>query len=252
MDPSAKYGGKSTPVNSLNGYSGSGQTQYGVDSQNVFTTTDKGGMRGVALLAMVIAELSLKKKATDLAEDYYELNKKDYDFFLATHQTPIQTTAAEAMSPTDNPLYAVDNYASAAAGMSKAGVLDKQWFEARRRVSKYAVGLQRRIDYDFAVGRGHAIVAGWNLGRRYEITWTDEHNNRRFDRKLEAANMGIGVGNIVRQGLASAVGKVTGAYDNLGDTVASIGNGLARGGGYAEGRRYAAGKYPTNDINKAG
>lgn len=240
------------PSTGTNGITGQGQTQPGAGIEAGMQTTDKGGMRGVGLLAIVIAELALKKEATDLAEDYYNLNKKDYDFFLATHQTPIATTVAEAMSPTDNPLYKLDSYASAAAGMSKVGVLERQWFEARRRVSRYAVGLQKRIDYDFAIARTHGIMSGWNVARRYELTYRDEHNNRRFDRKIEAANMGIGVGNVVRTGLASAVGRVTQSLDGLGDTVASIGNGWAQGGGYKEGRRYAEGKYPGGrELNKS-
>lgn len=240
------------PVSDKNAYSGSGQTQPGSDPVMGLTSTDKGGMRGLGLLAIVIAEIALKKKATDIAEDYYKLNKKDYDFFLATHQTPIAASVSEAMSPTLNPLYTVDAYASVPAGIAKSAILDKQWFEARRRVSKYAVGLQARIDYDFAVARTHGVVAGWNLGRRYEIDWTDAHNNRRFDKMAEVANIGIGVGNTARAGLASATAKVSGALDALGDTVASIGNGWAQGGGYKEGRRYASGKYDQMTQPPAG
>lgn len=222
-----------------NGPVGKGQTQPGSGNTAIeiaSTSVNKGGMRGAGLIATVIAEISLKDRATDLAYDYYNTNKKDYDFFKATHQPAIQQSVSEAMSPTTNPSYTPDFYASAPAGMSKAGILDKQWFEARRRVGRYSFGLQKRIDYDFAVLRTHAIVGGWNIARRYELTYADEHNNRRIDRILEAGNIGIGVGNIVRQGLASSVANLSSAYDNIGDTIASIGNGYFANSGYKAGR----------------
>ena len=237
-----------------NGYSGKGQTQWGTGEDAVamqVSTTNKGGMRGLGLLAMVFAEIALKRESLDLAKDYFKINKKDYDFFVSTHQAPIAQTVAEAMSPVDNPVYEQDYYASVPAGMGKSSILDQQWFEARRRVHRYATGLQRRIDYDFALRRTHGILSGWNLGRRYEMTYADEHNNRRFDRKIEAGNIGIGIGNIVRQGLSSSVSNLSSAYDNLGDTVSTIGNGLAANTGYNAGRAQTAQRYTSMENTKA-
>lgn len=242
-----------TNVVPANGYTGVGQTQFMVDGASVAVgtqSTNKGGMRGAGLLAVVLAEIALKKKAADLAEDYYKTNKRDYDFFLNVHQPAIAATVAEAMSPTQNPAYSYDFYASSPAGIAKTAVLDKQWFEARRRAPRYATGLQRRIDYDYAVLRAHGVVAGWNVGRRYEIAWADAHNNRRFDKIGQVSNLGIGVGNVVRQGLTSSVRGLSGAYDGLGDTIAAIGNGYAANSGYKAGRQDAAVRYSsrTPDI----
>jgi hypothetical protein len=205
-------------------------------------SNDKGGMRGVGLLAMVIAEIALKKKAIDLAEDYYKTNKKDFDFFVNNHEGPMQDTAEEAFGPR-NPKYNYDLYASVPAGIAKAGIIDRQWFEARRRIPKYNTGQNARLDYDMAVARAAAVAAGWNLATRYEFNWADEHNNRRMDRIVAVANMGIGVGNIVQQGLSAAVSNLSTAYDKIGDTVASIGNGYASSRGYVAGRANAKEKY---------
>lgn len=197
---------------------------------------DKGGMRGVGLLLVMLAEAALKKKSVDIAQDYLKENQREYANFVRIHQGAIKQTVAEAMSPYDNPTYRHDFYAAASAGMAKSSVIDKQWFETRRRVHRYATGLQARVDFDFAVARMHGIMAGWFMGRRYEMAYADEHNNRQFDRKLEAANIGLGVGNIVRQSLATAVNNLSGAYDNIGDTIAVIGNGYAKREGYKDGR----------------
>lgn len=229
----------STNFNTANNFGASGPEVIMATASN-----DKGGMRGIGLLAMVIAEIALKAKAIALAEDYYKTNKKDFDFFVANHEGPMRDTAQEAFGP-KNPKYNYDLYASVPAGIAKAGIIDRQWFEARRRIPKYNTGQNARLDYDMAVARSAAVAAGWNLAVRYELNWADEHNNRRMDRRVAVANMGIGVGNIVQQGLSAAVSNLSTAYDKIGDTVASIGNGYAMSRGYNAGRENTKQQYKS-------
>lgn len=222
----------------MNGISSIGQNQFGASGLEVTTATqsnDKGGMRGIGLLAMVIAEIALKKKVADLAEDYYDINRKDYDFFRNTHQGPMAATAAEAFGP-QNPTYNYDLYASVPAGIAKASIIDRQWFEARRRIPKYNVGQQYRLDYEMAIARAAGVVAGWNMAVRYELNYADDRNERAYKRKLAIAGVGIGFGAIVREGLSASVSKLATAYDGIGDTIASIGNGYAAKTGYNQGR----------------
>ena len=229
-----------------NGYTGVGQTQMiaGEDAVSTLASSiDKGGMRGLGLLAMAIAEFELKQKVIDLGQNYYNINLQDYNFFANRHEPQMAETAREAFSQTLNPTYNTDFYASLPGGIASTAVNDRQWFEARRRMSKYNIGAQRRLDYDMAVVRTHAILSGWNMGTRYELSWADQHTLRAYDRMLSTANIGIGVGAIARQGLASAVGEVSQAYDTLGDTVASIGNGFAAQGGFNAGRQQARQMY---------
>lgn len=235
--------GKTTPSG---GYTKENQTQW-MNGENAVATilgsVNKGGMRGVGLLAVTLAEAKLKVDTYKLARDYYNTNKKDYDFFKSTHQAPIQASAQDAMSNTTNPPYVADFYASAPAGMAASAQIDKSWWETMRRTGRYARGLRQKITYEMALIRAHAIVGGWNTGRRYELTFADEHNNRRFDRKVEIANIGLGVGNIVAQGLASSVSKLAAAQDNLGDIAATIGNGLAAQTGYNKARQNVSEAY---------
>lgn len=234
------------PTSSPNGPTSTGQNQYLVGENALATMTssiDKGGMRGIGLLLMAIAEFSLKKKAVDLAKDYYDTNKRDYDHFRSVHQPLIQGSVQEAFNNAMNPTYNYDTYASVPAGIAKTSILDKQWFETRRRLSRYNIGQAQRINYDFAALRSHAVVAGWNIATRYEYAWTDDHNNRAFDKKLAVTNIGIGVGNIVRQGLSAAVGNLATSYDHIGDTIASIGNGVSAKAGYFAGIDNAQQRY---------
>lgn len=239
-------------TNPVNGYTGARQDQmFNTDGARatLVGSIDKGGMRGIGLLAMALAEAKLKRDTIELAEDYYNVNKKDYDAFVSIHQGPISQTVSEAMSSVTNPAYEYDLYASIPAGIAKTSISDKQWFETRRRMPRYATGAQKRVDYEFALARTHAVVAGWNIGTRYEINYADEHNNRRFDRKITASNIGIGIGNIVRQGLASSVSRLASSYDDLGDTISTIGNGLAARSGYNAGRQIAGDRYKS-EVSK--
>lgn len=231
-----------------NAYTSAGQNTFLADSQStaiLLQSIDKGGMRGLGLLAIAIAEAKLKQDSIKLARDYYKLNKKDFDFFVAQHEGPIAQSVAEAMSDVTNPVYQYDLYASVPAGIAKTSIGEKQWFETRRRTHRYAIGAQKRIDYEFALMRTHAIAAGWNIGTRYEINYADEHNNRRFDRKIAVSNIGVGIGNIVRARLASSVSRLASANDNLGDTISTIGNGLAARSGYNVGREQTARRYDS-------
>lgn len=222
-----------------NGYTGQGQNQFmaGQDAiATLNTSIDKGGMRGLGLLAAAIAEFALKQKTIDLANDYYNTNKQDYDFFTSVHQPAIASSASEAFG-VHNPNYNWDFYASVPAAIAKVNKIDKQWFQARRRIPKYNIGQQARLDYDMGVVRAHAIAAGWNAGIRYELTWVQAHNNRAFNRKASIVQTGIGLGNTIRSGLANSIASLSTSYDVMGDTIASIGNGYAAYSGSNDARQ---------------
>lgn len=229
-----------------------GQHAPGASGADLFAATQsisKGGMRGVGLVAAMIAEVVLKQKAIEIAEDYYKTNKREYDWFIGTHSPIMAQSANEAVA---GKTYAADNYASVPAGVAKSAVLDRQWFEARRRIPKYNVGQFRRLDYDMAVARSMAVTAGWNIAVRYEQEWADQHNARTFKRKIEMAQLGVELGNQVRDGLSRASSNLASAYDNIGDTIASIGNGYAAKSGYEDGRKYAQSQYAAANKRPAG
>lgn len=210
----------------------------GPDSMSMVNMpTTGGGMRGIGLVALILSQVALKLETVNIAKDYYKQNKKDFDNFKATHQSGAVQSVSEAMSEITNPKYTPDEYASVPAGISKAKIVEQAWFAARRRTHRYATGAQQRLDYDFAVLKVSAVATGWNAGRRYEQAWADGHNERRFNRKMVMANLGIAQGNIVKQGLSTAVGNVSKAYSGLSSEIGSIGNGYFKKQGYEDGRR---------------
>ena len=227
-----------TPASKSNGDSAMVSTTQGPQPADVaLSSLTSGGMRGIGLVAFLIAQIVLKQKTLKIAKDYYKTAKRDLDFFVSTHQPGTIASVTEAMSEVSNPKYKSDLYASAPAGIAKSKVVELAWFAARRRTARYNVGVMERLDYDMAILRTSAAISGWNMARRYEMAWADAHNERRFNRKLAMANVGIGVGNIVREGLATSVGKLTSASNELTNTVASIGNGYFAKQGYEDARK---------------
>jgi hypothetical protein len=237
-----------------NGITGQTQTQPAGNGADMFSATQsisKGGMRGIGLVAAMLGEIILKNKAIDIARDYYNTNKRDYDFYFSRHSGPMAASITEAFGPT-NPTYNPDLYASAASGIAKSAVIDRMWYEARRRIPKYNVGQAARLDYDMALARAAAAAAGWGISNRYELNWADERNDRAFKRKVEMANIGIGIANSVRDKMTRATTNLASAYDNIGDNIASIGNGYAAKKGYEAGRSYGRNKQSATSAQPTG
>lgn len=207
------------------------------------------GLRGLGALAFIIAQVILKVKALKIAKNYYKTNKKDFDYFVRTYQPAQTASVSEVTSLSLNPKYIPDTYASAPAGMGTAKVVDRKWFESRRRMNRYNTGSQRRIDYDFAMLRTAALVSGWNMGLRYEQSWADAHNERRINKIVSMANVGITAGNIVRQGLATAVEGLQNATNSAGDALAAVGNGYFESKGDAAGTKYVKDRIASDTAN---
>lgn len=227
-----------------------GGAHYSPVTADLGQTLDPGGMRGIGLVVFMIAQIALKLETVELSKDYYRTNKKDFDWFKATHQPGMAASVLEAMSEISNPDYTTDLYASSPAGMGKSKLLDAKWFATRRRMNRYLTGAQKRVDYDFAIFRSAAIASGWNMGRRYEMTWTDAHNERAFNKKIAMANIGVAAGNTMRQGLATAVANMQNAYSNIGSSINSVANGLYEKEGYENGRNGTRARYGAMTENQ--
>lgn len=220
-------------------YTGGNQTQWGADSQAVSDMSggkSAGGMRGIGLIAFVLGQIFLNNKSLSLSKDYYNTNKQDFDFFQHTHQTPMAATAAEAFSATGNPSYTVDLYASVPAAAARVAELDRQWLMARKSLSRYATGAASRLDYEYAKHRVQQMAANWYMGYRSELTYAQDHNERQFNRQVMVVNLGIGAGNEVAKGLASAAQGLNSAYTQAGNQLGSIASGISGSIGQKQGK----------------
>lgn len=219
-------------------YSGGSQNQWGSDAGavgNISSSKTAGGMRGLGLIALVLGQLYIDNKIIDLASDYYKVNLQDFQFFQSTHQAPMAATAAEAFNPALNPAYVQDKYVAIPASAARVAELDRRWLASRKSLSRYATGAAQRLDYEYAKQRTAQMAASWFLGWHSELAYAQEHNERQFNRKVTVVNIGIGVGNEVARGLASAAGSMNNALTGAGNQLGSIASGLSQDIGQRKG-----------------
>lgn len=224
-------------------YTGGGQEQYSVGASEIGAVLNNynfGGVNGFGILIIEAAQLSLLIDNYNTAENYYDVNKQDFDFFVSNYESKMVSSLNEAISrpvyegPTFLPQYGKLDYLSSIGRGASAGprILDKKWYDTRRRVGKYHIGLGRWIDYKFAMAKVQSTLDGWNIGFRYEDHRKEVYNEQRHAHRTNILNLGIGVGNAARAGLASSVGALTEARSNVSSQLGSIGNGLATNASY--------------------
>ena len=134
-------------------------------------------------------------------------------------------------------------YVATPAAAARVAETDRQWLIARKSLSRYAVGAGQRLDYEYAKQRVALMAANWYMGFRSELTYAQDHNERQFNRQVMVVNIGIGAGNEVAKGLASAASGLNSAYTQLGNQFGSIASGLAGSIGQKQGQADARSDY---------
>ena len=222
-------------------YTSSGQTAA-VGAGSIDPSVMALGMGGTRLFAIYAAyqQLQALKSNLTIANNYYNVNKQDFDFWNTTYNPRMVSALTEAMSRpfyttgTFTPQYgALDYIASTGRGMSRASLkYDKAWYNDRRRVGKYNVGQGHRVDLKYALARFNAELEGWNIGFRFEDNRKMMYDEQRHAHQAEILNLGIGAGNAARAGLATAVRGVSEAKAQRAGLAGSLSNGLSTFAGY--------------------
>lgn len=239
-----------------NTYSGQGQVESPV-VRSIDPSISSFSLGGVRIWPLVTALLQVNQLENNvqLAKNYYNQNKKDFDFWQSTYQSNMASALTEARtrpfytSNTFTPQYgALDYLASTGRGQSRASLrFDREWLNARRKVNRYNVGHGRRLDYKFAMGRFNAELEGWNLGFRFEDNRKMQYDEQRHAHQAEILNLGIGAGNAVRRGLATAVEGLSEAKSQTAGLFGSLSNGLSTYFGF---RDQTAGMRQNSETTK--
>lgn len=233
-------------------YSGGNHAPWGMnDTAHPVELTGAGGYSGPGggffALAMTLAQSAITFQQLQLAQNYYNTNKKDFDFFRNTYQARLVAHKDQAFAA---PFYVQDYNVSVGGALEHTKVYDEKWLQSRRRAHRYAVGHQQHIDYTYYMMRRRAAMSAYLMGRRVEDARKDWKDDQIQTHKVQALNFGIAVGNIARQGLAQAVGTKEKALDELGSRVGGFANGAAERNGYVQGRN--AGSKGLNDSSSSG
>lgn len=219
-----------------NTYTGSMAVPYGMND-NARTSIDGASYGGVAGALLVAAQVFLAYQQLQTAQNYYDKNKQDFDFFKNNYQPQLTAHKDQAFTA---PWYVQDYYPITGASLARVKVYDEKWLQTRRRLHRYAIGHQKHVDYQYYMIRRKAAYAAWVAGRRMEDARKDWKDDQTQTHKVQALNFGISAGNIARQGLSSSVGTLEHAYDELGSRIGGFGNGLAEYQGYKAQRKNAS------------
>lgn len=236
---------KNTPT-----YSGGGQEQGSVGSStlgNILNNYGFGGISGFGMGIIEAAQAALLVQDLNTAQNYFNVNKKDFDFFQSTYEFRMQSSLTEAIS---RPLYeagtfqpqygTLDYLAVLGRGLSMAArKVDYAWYLTRRRQSKYNIGKGKWIDYKFTMEKIQQGFQGWNIGFRYEDHRKDAYDEQRHANRINILNLGISVGNMARNGLATSTRALSEARQQTAGQLGALSNDL----GYSSGKK-------TFDKNK--
>jgi hypothetical protein len=224
-------------------YTPSGQTipagGSGVDPS--LLNVSLGGTRVLALWSAYQQVQALQQNLS-LAQQYYNENVKDFNFWVSTYQGKMSSALTEGIQrpfyTTGNytPQYGALDYQSAyVRGQSKASlIVDRAWFNARRNISKYNTGQGHRADVMYALKRLNAEFNGWNLGFRYEDNRKMMYDEQRHAHQAEILNLGIGATNAVRSGLATSVEALSEARSQKAGEFGALSNELSTFAGYMQ------------------
>jgi len=233
-------------------YSGWDQDKASVGSNNIGNLLNNygfGGLSSFGMIAIEVAQYALLVQDLNTAQNYYDTNKKDFDFFASTYEGRMVTSLNEAMT---RPIYeagvflpqygTLDYLAVLGRGLSMAARrVDYQWYLTRRRQSKYNVGKGKWIDYKFTMEKIQQGFQGWNIGFRYEDHRKDAYDEQRHANRVNILNLGIGVGNMARNGLATSVRALSEARTQAAGQLGAFSNDL----GYSSGKKTYDKNRPT-------
>ncbi|MGH7744026.1 MAG: hypothetical protein ACREQ5_04300 [Candidatus Dormibacteria bacterium] len=221
----------------LTSYSAKKWDRGGITSNNIGQLSagmSAGAIGPIGMLIADIGQLALLTQQFNTAQNYYNTNLTDFNFFVNNYEPNMKASLTEAIN---RPYYdsgvflpqygTLDYLASTGRGASIAArKLDEQWYKVRRRIKKYNTGLGRWLDFKFSMAKFNSILNGWNLGFRFEDHRKDVYYEQRHQHILQILNLGIGVGNVARKGLATSVAALSEARTQMASQISSIGNGL--------------------------
>lgn len=233
-------------------YSGWDQDKASVGSNNLGSLLNNygfGGISGFGMLAVEIAQYELLTQDLNTAQNYFDTNKQDFIFFTNTYEGKMASSLTEAMtrplyeSGTLLPQYGKQDYlAVLGRGLSVAArKVDRDWYLTRRRMGRYNIGLGKWLDYKFTIEKIQQGIQGWNLGFRFEDHRTEVYDEQRHANRVNILNLGIGVGNMAREGLATSVKSLSEARTQTSGQIAAVGNDL----GYAGAKKTYENNKPT-------
>lgn len=205
-----------------------------------------GGFLALGIISSLNAEY---EKMVDISERYYQefvFDRNHWTFTYAPHirdrfvpmavNEPVYFGDGRGQFNTQsNP--DLDLFRRAQLAGQHIAQMDIAWRTKRRVVGRYSHGEMRMDDLDISIKRAQLQTDNQIIARKIEDIREDEFNNRRWNRLIQAANIGIAGTNIATQGYSTAMAGHMDALQGMANYKTSLGNQIsAAAGNYLESR----------------
>lgn len=184
----------------------------------------------------------------ELSKDYYNLYKRQRDFYYTTFKQGVETSLAAYVGST--PKYNL-NYAGRVATLYSAqtGPLGGKsgntggWWD--RHAHMYGDERDPRItkEFDADIARLHSDWTNYMF--RYEEVFADTYNDRRWQQRLVFHNIGLHQGSNIASALDGSLGQYQNHIQDFGNVLATYGNGFAKYAGYRKGIEDVSDRFTT-------
>lgn len=201
-------------------------------------TVDTGELATQAIEAVgAVAAAIQSYRLLNLSKDYYKLYEKQKDFYYSTFQSGAEAPLiSEALGI---PIYNKD-YAGRVGGMYNSvtgpfggASTDMQGWWTRHSAMYGAPRDSRIKELDLDLAR---LQSDWtNYGFRFEESWAELRNDSRWQKRIMAHNVGSKQGTAVASSLSGALNEYQSHIQDMGNMLATYGNGVARYAGYKKG-----------------
>jgi len=198
-------------------------------SQSSTSRASFGGMHLWGYAIAAAAELRLVREQRRISEKYYDIAKRDHEFWLANYKQKELDYANEAFAiPEAVPNY--NNYSNTETH-NLPNILKQEHF-ALESIPLRQIGQRWRVDIESRKLQMLARAAGRVIAYRVNYAFAERDNIKRMARRFAAVNVGVQAGNAATASLGQATGRLIESLNQVQSSVSALRSGFGQALGF--------------------
>jgi hypothetical protein len=215
-------------------YEKSGQFAINGAKMNRVERASFGGLHLWGYTIATVAELRVIREQRRTIETYYDVAKRDFDFWKANYRLKETDLRDEVFSV----LPFIPNYKenSGLEAFDLPKVL-KQERELLDNTPQWQTGFRFKVTLESSKRQMLTRAAGRMLAYRFNYAYAERENIKRIARRQAVVNMGIQAGNIANAGLAQMTSRAVSSLGQVQSSFRALRNDFSFAAGFNERRR---------------
>jgi cell division septum initiation protein DivIVA len=197
-----------------------------------FNATERasfGGLHVAGYVAASAAEFLLIQKQRQTAKEYFDLAKRDFDFWKAKYQDKEVDFKNEAFAiPEVLPNYS-ENLGAEVFGLPP---ILKQTQSALDKLPPWHIGRRWRIDFESRKQQMLIRATGYVGAYRVNYAYAERENIRRIARRASAVNVGLQAGNEAMAGFGQATASSVNSMRQVQNSFRALRSGFGQAIGF--------------------